>query len=58
MLIELIYDYDQRALDAQAATPGARHKREWRIGTDVARLEHKLSVARGRLQGQVQLAAE
>ena len=58
MFIELIYDYDQRALETQAAQPGARHKREWRISTDVARLERKLSVARGRLQGHVQLAAE
>lgn len=58
MLIELIYDYNQRAIDAQAATPAARHAREWRIGSDIARLERKLSVARGRLQGHVQLVAE
>ncbi|MGD9934653.1 MAG: hypothetical protein AB7T37_13185 [Dehalococcoidia bacterium] len=58
MFIELIYDYEQRALETQAALPGTRHKREWRIGSDIARLEQKLSVARGRLQGHIQLAAE
>ncbi|MCA9829726.1 MAG: hypothetical protein R3B97_15785 [Dehalococcoidia bacterium] len=58
MLIELIYDYDQRTHDAQFESPAARHGREWRINHDVDRLEQKLSAARSRLQGQAQFAAE
>ncbi len=57
MLIEIMHDYNLRALDTELSAPRAIHQREWRIATQVARLEHKLSAARGRLAGHIQLTA-
>ena len=57
MLIEIMHDYNLRALDAALSAPAAWHQREWRVAAHVARLEEQLSAARGRLQAHIQLAA-